>query len=68
MELRVIATSGGCTGGDCPTAYMTDRGTAVIQGYVITDPAALRQVDLPAGETAVEIPLDVLTKAAGAVT
>ena len=67
MHLRLIATTGGCAGGDCPTAYLTDRGTAVVQGYVITDPEALAQLNLPAGETAVEIPIDVLTKAAEAV-
>jgi len=40
----------------CPTLYRTDRGTAVIRGYVVTDPEALGVPILAAGETAVEVP------------
>jgi hypothetical protein len=39
-----------------PTVYRTDRGTWVVQGWNITDPEALSQMNIPAGETAVEIP------------
>jgi hypothetical protein len=39
-----------------PTVYRTDRGTWVVQGWVLTDPEALAQMDIPSGETAVEIP------------
>ena len=39
-----------------PTVYRTDRETWVVQGWNITDPEALSQMNIPAGETAVEIP------------
>lgn len=40
----------------CPTIYKTDRGTFVVQGFIVDDPEALATMNLPAGETAVEIP------------
>jgi hypothetical protein len=63
MKLRLIADTG-CSGGTCPTAYLTDRGTAVVQGYVISDGEVLGQIHLPANETAVEIPVSLLVDAA----
>ena len=39
-----------------PTVYRTDRGSWVVQGWEVTDPEALATMDIPAGETAVEIP------------
>lgn len=39
-----------------PTVYRTDRGTWVVQGWAVTDSEALAQMDIPGGETAVEIP------------
>lgn len=39
-----------------PTVYRTDRGSWVVQGWVVTDPEALAEMKIPAGETAVEIP------------
>ncbi|WP_240617184.1 hypothetical protein [Nocardioides speluncae] len=39
-----------------PTLYKTDRGSWVVQGWVVTDPEALRQLNVPDGETVVEIP------------
>lgn len=39
-----------------PTVYRTDRGSWLVQGWVVTDPEALSQMDIPDGETAVEIP------------
>lgn len=38
------------------TVYRTDRGSWIVQGWVVTDPEALAQMDIPAGETVVEIP------------
>jgi len=46
----------GCSGGTCPTIYATDRGTVVVQGERVTDHDALAAMDLPAHETAVEVP------------
>jgi hypothetical protein len=39
-----------------PTVYRTDRESWVVQGWRVTDPEALAQMDVPGGETAVEIP------------
>jgi hypothetical protein len=39
-----------------PTVYRTDRGSWVVQGWVVRDPAALAQMSIPDGETCVEIP------------
>ena len=55
--------TGDCRGGDCPTVYVTDRGTLVVQGYVL-DPVAVRQLALPSGESAVEVPAELLLEAA----
>jgi uncharacterized Ntn-hydrolase superfamily protein len=57
MELRQVA---GCSGGTCPAVYATDRGTFVVQGSVVTDPEALAAMKLPAHETAVEVPAELL--------
>ncbi|WP_035858718.1 hypothetical protein [Cryptosporangium arvum] len=49
--------------GSCPSVYETDRGTLVVQGWRVTDAeaiAALAERGLPAHETAVEIPLELL--------
>lgn len=45
---------------DCPTLYWTDRGTAVVQGYLVTAPEALGAPALSADETVVEVPLVLL--------
>ena len=39
-----------------PTVYRTDRETWVVQGWMVTDPDALTQMNIPDGETVVEIP------------
>lgn len=39
-----------------PTVYRTDRGSLVVQGWTITDVEVLSQMNIPAGETCVEIP------------
>jgi hypothetical protein len=55
--------------GTCPTVYATDRGTLVVQGTRVTDPEALATMGLPAHETAVEVPFDLLaTVARGELT
>ena len=58
--MRLTRLAGGCEGGTCPTVYRTDRGTLVVQGTVVADPEALLSVDLPAHETLVEVPADLL--------
>jgi hypothetical protein len=47
--------AGGCLDGPCPTVYETDRGTLVVQGYVV-DADTAAQFNLPRNETLVEVP------------
>lgn len=49
-----------CAGKSCPAVHEADNGDFVVQGYRITDPDILGQLDLPAGESAVRIPRDLL--------
>jgi hypothetical protein len=37
-----------------PTVYRTDRGSWIVQGWMVTDPEALTQMEIPGGETAGE--------------
>jgi hypothetical protein len=39
-----------------PTVYRTDRGSWLVQGWEVTDREALAEMDIPTGETVVEIP------------
>jgi hypothetical protein len=57
MQLTKLA---GCQGGTCPAVYATDRGTLVVQGAVVTDPQAVADANVPAGESLVEIPRELL--------
>lgn len=59
----ILTLRAGCYPEDCPRVYETDRGTIVIQGYSVTDAAALAQADLLAGESLVEAPLSLLIEA-----
>ncbi|MBS2531281.1 hypothetical protein KGQ20_00700 [Catenulispora sp. NF23] len=49
-----------CKSGDCPTVFVTDRGTVAVQGYVV-DHAT------PDGEGIVEVPREILLEAARAL-
>jgi hypothetical protein len=64
MKVTMV-DSNTCSGGSCPTVYKTDRGTFLVQGYVIK-PSELD--DLPAGipqtETIVEVPAEWFLSAA----
>lgn len=57
MELGLVRS---CMDGDCPKLYETDRGTFVVQGFAVDDEAALATLQLPSGETAVEVPRALL--------
>jgi hypothetical protein len=57
--LQAVANK--CSAGNCPTVYKTGAGTLVVQGYVVA--ASNTDVDLPAGETMVEIPYELLIEA-----
>ncbi|WP_404959443.1 hypothetical protein [Streptomyces sp. 147326] len=57
MKVRKLVTS--CENGDCPTLYATDRGTLLVQGETPTD----HGLAVPAHETLVEIPMELIRKA-----
>lgn len=64
MKLTQIA--GECSNRrTCPTVYTTDRGTLVVQGYTLST-EDLAEINIPDGESAVEIPLSLLQEAARA--
>lgn len=58
--MKVRKVSDGCEMNNCPTVYLSDRGTVVMQGYLVTGADGLRLGD---GESAVELPLDVVMSA-----
>jgi hypothetical protein len=56
MELTLIAKDPDSVPDGSPALYRTDRQSWIVQGWAVTDPAALAALDLPDGETCVEIP------------
>ncbi|GAA1691907.1 hypothetical protein GCM10009745_41620 [Kribbella yunnanensis] len=56
MKLTLVAGDPESAPKNSPTLYKTDRGSWVVQGWVIDDPDALATLNLPNGESAVEIP------------
>ena len=56
MHLTLIGKDPESNPTGSPTVYRTDRGSWVVQGWILTDPGALAQMDIPEQETAVEIP------------
>ena len=56
MKIRLVAGDPASTPLNSPTLYKTDRGSWLVQGWVVTDADALAQMGIPEGETCVEIP------------
>lgn len=56
MHLTLIGKDPDSNPTGSPTVFRTDRNSWVVQGWQVTDPDALAQMDIPAGEGAVEIP------------
>lgn len=56
MRVTLIGKDPKSNPGGSPAVYRTDQGTWIIQGRTITAPDILEQMNVPAGETAVEIP------------
>jgi hypothetical protein len=54
--MKLTKIRGACRDDTCPTLYSTDRGTVVVQGYVVND----SDVVLSDGEALVEVPADLL--------
>lgn len=57
MKLRKVS---GCEDKACPTVYVSDRGTAVVQGDHVHSAEGLT---LGEGETAVELPPEIILNA-----
>ena len=63
MRLRFLGAD--TQRGGCPSLYATDRGTYVVQGWMVTDTEALGDLrNVLEGESFVEIPKKVLRFAA----
>ena len=58
MEIKKIFDSG-CGDGNCPTIYQTDRGTLLMQGYVLSTEEKTK-LNIAENEDIVEIPSDFL--------
>ena len=61
MKIEFLGTTS--TGGHCPSAFRTERGTYLAQGWKVTDPEALaelRRRGLPDHETVVEVPAELI--------
>jgi len=56
VRLTFVAKDPNSNPTNSPTLYRTDRGSWLVQGFVVTDPAALAEMDIPEGESVVEIP------------
>jgi len=56
VEITFVAKDPGSEPSGSPTLYRTERGSWVVQGWVVTDPAVLAAMNIPDGETCVEIP------------
>ncbi|GGK02727.1 hypothetical protein GCM10010123_35860 [Pilimelia anulata] len=56
VRVEFLGKDPGSNPGDCPSLYRTDRNTYVVQGWVVTDPEELAAMDVPEGESVVEIP------------
>jgi len=56
MDLELVTSL--CGTGTCPTVYLTDHDTVVVQG-----PSVETRIAVPDGEVLVEIPVSVLLEA-----
>jgi hypothetical protein len=56
MRLTLVAKDPDSQPQGSPTLYRTDRGSWVVQGWAVTDPDVLTQMNMPPGEVACEIP------------
>ncbi|OLT12258.1 hypothetical protein BJF78_24665 [Pseudonocardia sp. CNS-139] len=56
MRLTLIGKDPESNPTGSPTVYRTDHGSWVVQGWNVTDPETLAQMNIPDGESCVEIP------------
>jgi hypothetical protein len=58
--LRIIPDPNCSDGDTCPALALTDRGSYVVVGKVVTDSEALSALGIGADEMAVEVPASLL--------
>jgi len=56
MHIRFVAKDPDSVPDQSPTLYKTDRESWLVQGWVVSDPSALAEMNIPEGETVAEIP------------
>jgi hypothetical protein len=56
MRITFVAKDPDSVPNQSPTLYKTDRDSWLVQGWAVTDSAALAEMNIPEGETVVEIP------------
>ncbi len=56
MRLTLVGKDPDSNPTGSPTVYRTDRGSWLVQGWAVSDPEALAQMDIPGEETVVDIP------------
>jgi hypothetical protein len=56
VEITFIAKDPGSEPSGSPTLYRTDRQSWVVQGWKVTEADVLATMNVPEGETCVEIP------------
>lgn len=57
MKLRFLGKNSNV--GDCPTLYATDRDTYLVQGWKVFANDLLMQLDVPEGQSVVEVPTEL---------
>ncbi|MGH4004962.1 MAG: hypothetical protein ACRDSO_12735 [Pseudonocardiaceae bacterium] len=60
--MKLIKIADDCKGDDCPAVYRTERGTIGVKG------TPLESADCPDSEVIVEIPVDLLLRAARVIS
>jgi hypothetical protein len=56
VEITFVAKDPGSEPSGSPTLYRTDRDSWLVQGWIVRDVDALEAMNIPEGETCVEIP------------
>jgi hypothetical protein len=56
VEIDLVAKDPESEPSGSSSLYRTDRGSWVVQGWVVSDPDALAIMNIPEGESCVEIP------------
>ncbi|PRX97168.1 hypothetical protein [Allonocardiopsis opalescens] len=55
--MRIVFIGGATAQGGSPRLYRDEEsGDFIVQGYVVSEPADLAQMNIPAGETVVRVP------------